>query len=254
MSPCHVFSIADHLDTVDENALYMKTIIGDTLSVSVVKFVENARKNLRRDAHRHGEEICLQLAGTCSMYTVAEDGKETENILQPGDTAIISPETMHYAVNRFGSDGISMRLNVLALPRDKTNVQSGLETTPHTHRSEATNETSIKYLTPFALHGAHLPARHHRHSTHSRAFDWNKGTSMDSQLCVLYRRESIPAAADQSGEEVCAILDGQFDIDVAGEAHSLSAGQGVLIPPHLARRFECGSASGVLYRVVMQTW
>lgn len=76
---------------------------------------------------------------------------------------------------------------------------------------------------------------------------------MDAQVRMLQENETTSVAACQAGEEVCAILEGQFSIDVAGTPYCLAAGEALLIPNGIARRFLCQSARGVVYRVTAPT-
>jgi quercetin dioxygenase-like cupin family protein len=65
---------------------------------------------------------------------------------------------------------------------------------------------------------------------------------------------SLSFAADELGEEVGAVLEGEFDVDAAGEHYRLSAGQVIVIPSGEPRRYEGRSARGVLYRVVVNKY
>ena len=65
MAKCRVFGIDHGLKTVVENGLYMKTMIGETMSVAVIKFVEQEGTKLPAKAHDHGEEASLQVLGSC---------------------------------------------------------------------------------------------------------------------------------------------------------------------------------------------
>ncbi|SDV47284.1 cupin domain-containing protein [Chitinasiproducens palmae] len=118
MARCQVFRIDDGLSTVVENGLYMKTMLGETMSVAVVKFVEAKGKDLPAKAHDHGEEASLQIVGACSIFEVPGDrSTETEQSMEQGDAVIIPAGLSHYGVNRYGPAGVSMRLNVVSPPR-----------------------------------------------------------------------------------------------------------------------------------------
>lgn len=117
MAKCRVFGIDDGLKEVVADGLYMKHLFGQNISVSVVKFVEEVGHDLPAKAHSHGEEASLQLAGECTVF---------EGAGQPGDVAvdmaersamIIPAQLSHYGSNRFGSQGVSMRLNVVTPAR-----------------------------------------------------------------------------------------------------------------------------------------
>ncbi|SPB18577.1 hypothetical protein NOV72_05777 [Caballeronia novacaledonica] len=117
MPKCKVFGIDHGLKEVVADGLYMKTMIGETMSVAVIKFVETAGRELPAKAHRHGEEASLQVRGACSIFEVHDDGTEVEQALQAGEGMIIPAGLSHYGVNHFEGAGMSMRLNVVTPPR-----------------------------------------------------------------------------------------------------------------------------------------
>jgi quercetin dioxygenase-like cupin family protein len=117
MSKCRVFAIDDSLKMVVENGLYMKTIIGKTMSVAVVKFVEEKGGEIEAKAHSHGEEASFQVKGSCSFFEVHQDGTEVERKLDRGDALLIPAGLTHYGINAWKDDGMSMRLNVVSPPR-----------------------------------------------------------------------------------------------------------------------------------------
>ena len=65
----------------------------------------------------------MQLTGACSIFEVAADGAEKEQILEQGDAMIIPANLRHYGVNRYTSEGVSMRLNVVSPPRAEYGAQ-----------------------------------------------------------------------------------------------------------------------------------
>lgn len=75
-----------------------------------------------------------------------------------------------------------------------------------------------------------------------------QGASLTTEFAVFGPREVHEASAYACGEEVVAILEGEFDVDAAGEHYRLAAGEAILIPPREPRRFTCVSEKGVLYR------
>ncbi|MBB5501136.1 cupin domain-containing protein [Paraburkholderia sp. MM5384-R2] len=75
-----------------------------------------------------------------------------------------------------------------------------------------------------------------------------QGALLSTEFAVFEPSEVRDEAAGARGEEVVAILEGQFDIDAAGEHYRLVAGEAILIPPREPRRFTCIGAKGVLYR------
>ena len=123
MAKCRVFGIDHGLRTVVENGLYMKTMIGETMSVAVIKFVEQEGRNLPAKAHDHGEEASLQVLGSCSIFEVRPDTPDVERTLAQGDAMIIPAGLSHYGKNRYGAEGVSMRLNVVSPPRAEYGAQ-----------------------------------------------------------------------------------------------------------------------------------
>ncbi|REE07352.1 hypothetical protein B0G71_7845 [Paraburkholderia sp. BL27I4N3] len=117
MPKCRIFGIDDGLKQVVADGLYMKTMIGQTMSVAVIKFVETAGRDLPAKAHDHGEEASLQVRGACSIFEVHADGREVEREMNAGEGMIIPAGLSHYGVNRFEGAGMSMRLNVVTPPR-----------------------------------------------------------------------------------------------------------------------------------------
>ncbi len=118
MPKCRVFAIDDNLKEVVADGLYGKHMFGATVSVAIVKFVEAQGRDLPAKSHAHGEEASLQLVGACSVFESA-DSEETdfESRMEAGTALIIPPGTMHYGTNRFASEGVSMRLNVVTPAR-----------------------------------------------------------------------------------------------------------------------------------------
>lgn len=117
MPRCKVFGIDHGLKEVVADGLYMKTMIGQTMSVAVIKFVEAAGRELPAKPHSHGEEASLQVRGSCSIFEVHEDGAEVEQKMDSGEGMLIPAGLSHYGVNRFEGTGMSMRLNVVTPPR-----------------------------------------------------------------------------------------------------------------------------------------
>ncbi|MGF6439519.1 cupin domain-containing protein [Paraburkholderia youngii] len=75
-----------------------------------------------------------------------------------------------------------------------------------------------------------------------------QGALLTTEFAVFEPSEVHDEPAGARGEEVVAILEGQFDIDAAGEHYRLVAGEAILIPPREPRRFTCVGTKGVLYR------
>jgi quercetin dioxygenase-like cupin family protein len=118
MSKCRVFAIDDNLKEIVADGLYGKHMFGATVSVAVVKFVAEKGHDLPAKSHSHGEEASLQLTGGCSVFE-SHDSEESdwESVMNSGDALIIPANTMHYGSNRFGPEGISLRLNVVTPAR-----------------------------------------------------------------------------------------------------------------------------------------
>lgn len=117
MAKCRLFAIDDNLKESVKNGLYLKHYFGSNVSVAVVKFVEDAGKDLPAKSHSHGEEASLQLVGGCSVFEGLGKEDDREHVMQRGDAIIIPAELSHYGSNVFEIEGVSMRLNVVSPPR-----------------------------------------------------------------------------------------------------------------------------------------
>lgn len=118
MGKCRVFTIDDDLQEVVADGLYMKSMLGDEISVSVVKFVQPKGGELPAKAHAHGEEASLQIAGSCTVFEGDGNGEaDAAHALRAGEAMLIPAQLSHYGANQFGSEGASMRLNVVTPPR-----------------------------------------------------------------------------------------------------------------------------------------
>lgn len=78
------------------------------------------------------------------------------------------------------------------------------------------------------------------------------GKAFDVAIRVFAEGETVSAGADTVGEEVAAVLEGQFHVDAAGESYDLARGEAIVIPESEARAWRCTSARGVLYRVLVR--
>lgn len=76
------------------------------------------------------------------------------------------------------------------------------------------------------------------------------GQSLDIEIRVMNRGEQIRRDAGTTGEEVAAVVDGEFVVEAADEHYRLSTGEGIIIPPGEARLWTCETSRGTLYRVV----
>ena len=119
MPKCRVFAIDHGLKEVVAGGLYMKHMVGETLSVAVVKFVAEAGTHLPAKSHQHGEEATLQVTGSCSVLEGLGEEGDREFLMAQGDALIIPARQMHYGRNSFGAEGVSMRLNVVTPRREE---------------------------------------------------------------------------------------------------------------------------------------
>ncbi|KXO83857.1 hypothetical protein [Stutzerimonas stutzeri] len=117
MPKCRVFGIDDGLKEVVADGLYMKHLFGQNISVSIVKFVEKVGHDLPAKSHHHGEEASLQIVGECSVFEGQGTPGDPEVKMAQRSAMIIPAELDHYGSNRFGAEGVSMRLNVVTPPR-----------------------------------------------------------------------------------------------------------------------------------------
>jgi quercetin dioxygenase-like cupin family protein len=118
MAKCIRFSFVDDLPAIVEDGLFMRAVVGDSLSVGVVKFVANKGAAIPAKPHAHGEEASLQIEGGCRVSlgdTVADGNQAVE--LDSGNLMLMPAQQPHYGVNRFSDRGICLRLNVVTPPR-----------------------------------------------------------------------------------------------------------------------------------------
>lgn len=117
MAKCRVFAIDQGLKEIVADGLYSKHLFGQNISVSVVKFVEEKGHDLPAKSHHHGEEASLQIVGECSVFEGQGEPGDREVKMLSRSAMIIPGELDHYGSNRFGAEGVSMRLNVVTPPR-----------------------------------------------------------------------------------------------------------------------------------------
>jgi hypothetical protein len=117
MAKCRIFAIDHGLKEVVADGLYMKHLNGQNISVAVVKFVQKQGAALPAKSHQHGEEASLQIVGACSVFEGLGDTGDYETPMESGSAMLIPAEQAHYGANRFGVEGVSMRLNVVSPPR-----------------------------------------------------------------------------------------------------------------------------------------
>jgi hypothetical protein len=118
MSKCKVFSFVDDLIEVAPGALSMRSVVGETMSIGVVKFQAPNALALPVKEHAHGEEASLQLRGGCAVFQgVAGEPPRNEVITGEGTVMIVPADQPHYGVNTYDRAGLSVRLNVVTPPR-----------------------------------------------------------------------------------------------------------------------------------------
>lgn len=118
MPKCTTFSFVDDLLEVAPDALQMRSLVGETMSVGVVKFIERKGKDLPIKEHAHGEEASLQINGGCQVFQgIAGEAPKHEVRLEAGTVMIVPADEPHYGVNAYDAAGVSLRLNVVTPPR-----------------------------------------------------------------------------------------------------------------------------------------
>jgi hypothetical protein len=118
LAKCTVFSFVDGLKEVAPGALFMTSVVGETMSVGLVKFQAPNALALPVKEHAHGEEASLQLRGGCAVFQGIA-GEPPLNAVETGEgTVMIVPaDQPHYGNNSYDDDGLSVRLNVVTPPR-----------------------------------------------------------------------------------------------------------------------------------------
>jgi len=132
MSKCTVFSFVDDLIEVAPGALFMRSVVGETMSIGVVKFQAPNALALPVKEHAHGEEASLQINGGCAVFQGIA-GEQPDNEVQTGEgTVMIVPaDQPHYGVNSYDAAGLSMRLNVVTPPRADYGTKDAARVTYH---------------------------------------------------------------------------------------------------------------------------
>lgn len=136
MAKCRVFRIDHNLKEVVPEGLYMKHLFGQTVSVAVVKFLEDKGHDLPAKPHSHGEEASVQLVGGCWIIEGEGNDGDPEVALDQGDAVIIPANLAHYGRNRFASAGVSLRLNVVTPPRKEYGAEDTVPYYPLRGREE----------------------------------------------------------------------------------------------------------------------
>ncbi|MBS4685596.1 hypothetical protein H8J16_29115 [Klebsiella pneumoniae] len=78
----------------------------------------------------------MQLLGGCSVFE-SSDSEETdlESVMDSGDALIIPAGVLHYGSNRFGAEGVSLRLNVVTPARKEYGPEDSTPYYPLKNRS-----------------------------------------------------------------------------------------------------------------------
>jgi hypothetical protein len=138
MPKCRVFGIDDGLKEIVADGLYSKHLFGKNISVSIVKFVEKVGRDLPAKSHHHGEEASLQIVGECSVFEGQGEPGDAEVKMLSRSAMIIPAQLDHYGSNRFGAEGVSMRLNVVTPPRPEFGPEDSVPYYPLKDREERT--------------------------------------------------------------------------------------------------------------------
>jgi hypothetical protein len=137
MPRCQIFSFADNLTEVVPNGLHMASLVGETMSIGVVKYTEAGAGGLETKAHAHGEEASFQIQGSCELYLGTINAPTTDEAhMAPGTLVIIPADQMHYGVNGYGPEGVSLRLNVASPPRAEYGSKDKPKVFSHQARDE----------------------------------------------------------------------------------------------------------------------
>lgn len=130
MSECKVFSFLDDLNEVVKDGLYMQAVVGDSLSVGVVNFVEPGGPDIAAKSHAHGEEVTLQVKGGCAVYIGSNEAllNDPQVQLEAGRIMVMPAEQAHYGVNRYDAEGQCLRINVVTPPRKEYGSKDNAKT------------------------------------------------------------------------------------------------------------------------------
>jgi uncharacterized RmlC-like cupin family protein len=140
MAKCQQFSFHDGLTVVAPGALQTTSVVGETLSVGVVKFMAPGARELPVKEHAHGEEASLQIYGGCviSQGIAADDAPLHAVTTEPGTVMFVPADHPHYGNNTYDAQGLSVRLNVVTPPRADFGTKGNARATYH---ALAENET-----------------------------------------------------------------------------------------------------------------
>lgn len=133
MAKCQTFSFTEGLTVVAPGALQTISVVGDRLSVGVVRFSAPGAHALPVKEHAHGEEVSLQINGGCviSQGIAAENAPLHEVTTEPGTLMFVPADHPHYGRNTYDADGLSVRLNVVTPPRADFGAKGRARATYH---------------------------------------------------------------------------------------------------------------------------
>jgi uncharacterized RmlC-like cupin family protein len=139
MAKCQRFSFTDGLTDVAPGALQTVSIVGDVLSVGVVRFSAPGALQLPVKEHAHGEEASLQINGGCriSQGIAAENAPLHEVTTREGTVMFVPADHPHYGVNSYDATGLSVRLNVVTPPRADFGAKGSARATYHALEKDA---------------------------------------------------------------------------------------------------------------------
>jgi hypothetical protein len=133
MAKCQTFSFVRDLTVVAPGALQTTSVVGDALSVGVVRFTAPGALELPIKEHAHGEEASLQINGGCriSQGIAAENAPLHEVTMDAGTLMFVPANHPHYGRNTYDADGLSVRLNVVTPPRADFGTKGNARATYH---------------------------------------------------------------------------------------------------------------------------
>jgi hypothetical protein len=139
MQKCKVFSFVDNLQEVSPGALFMTSVVGETMSVGLVKFQAPNALALPVKEHAHGEEASLQINGGCAVFQGIA-GEPPLNAVQTneGTVMIVPADSPHYGNNTYDASGLSVRLNVVTPPRADYGTKDNAKVAYHPLEKSAT--------------------------------------------------------------------------------------------------------------------
>ena len=138
MPTCKVFSFVDDLKEVAPDALSMMAVVGETMSVGLVRFQAPNATALPVKEHAHGEEASLQLQGGCAVFQgIAGEPPLHAVHTEAGTVMIVPADQPHYGNNTYDAAGLSIRLNVVTPPRADYGTKDNATVTYHPLEQDA---------------------------------------------------------------------------------------------------------------------